>query len=275
MSLNPSSKGRALLVVALVVVLAAVPAAAVTVSDEEVPEEAAVGDKVEASFTLTKLYQDPRIESWNLRGETQLTNVTWTVAVFDQTDSKIDQFSYDGSNFTHEGISTDSGIAKVVVTVRGDAPAVEEFIYPEEENFTVATLTQTREAGTSNEIISRTMHHYTTGGEDSVGSKEARNAIAAAEGAIADANESGADTSEARASLTNAINAYESENFKLAKNLANEAATKAENAKQKKASAQQRNKLLLIGGGVVVLLGLVGGGVYWYRNQQDDYDKLG
>lgn len=269
MSWIHSSRSGVVLALVVLLVAAATPAAAIAVTAEGVPGEAAVGDEVTSTFTITEPFRNPSLEQWSLSGETELENVTWTVTLYDQTDAKVGQESYDGANFTHEGVSTDSGVSEIEVRIVGTVPAVEEFTYDPEERFQVATLQQVREGGTSNEIGSWSAHHYTTGTTDEPGSKEAREAIASAEATIADTN---ADTGEAEDILDNAVSAYEASNFGNAVDLANKAETSAEESEQ---SSERTQLLVYAAGGLVGLLVLLGGGYVVYQSRQDDYDKLG
>ena len=269
MSWIHSSKSGVVLALVALLIVGATPAAAVTASAEGVPGEAAVGEEVTATVTLTELYQNPSIESWSLAGETELENVTWTVTLYDQTGAKTGQQSYDGANFTHEDISADSGVAEIEVRVVGTVPAVEEYAYEPAEEFVVASLRQVREGGTANDVGSWSAHHYTAGTAGEPGSKDARAAIQSAESAIAGTN---ADTSEAESILDNAVSAYEAGNFGNAVDLAEQAEEKATSAQQ---SSQRTQLLVYAAGGLVGLLVLLGGGYFVYQSRQDSYDKLG
>ena len=268
MSWIHSSRSGVVLAFVVLLVAAATPAAAVAATAEGVPGETAVGDEVTSTFTITEPFKNPSLEQWTLYGQTEMGNVTWTVTLYDQTGSKVGQQSYDGANFTHEGISADSGVSEIRVRVVGTTPSIEQFTYQPKEEFVVATLQQVREGGTSNEIGSWSAHHYTAGTASEPGSREARQAIQSAEAAIAGTN---ADTSEAEAVLDNAVSAYEAGNFGNAVDLANQ----AENNAKKARKSSERNELLIYGaGGLIGLLVLVGGGYFVYQSRQDDYDKL-
>lgn len=247
----------------LVLSLVAAPAAAVSVGDDDVPTEGEVGQQVTATVTLDQLYQNPQLESWTLAGSTELTDVTWTVVYYDQTGAKVGQDEFDGQNFTGADVSAADGTSEVEVTVTGTVPEVGTYSYDPAQEFTAMELTQTREGGSSNEIQTWTTHHFTSD------SDEARSALDDAQAAIQSA--SGANTDEAEQSFANAVDAYESGNFDLATNLANEAQTKAENAEQ---SSQTMQLAMYAVGGVLVVALLAGGFLYW-RSQQDSYDKLG
>lgn len=266
--MNSIHSSRVVLALVVLVVAAATPAAAIAATADGVPGEAAVGEEVTSTATITEPFMNPSLEEWTLAGETGMGNVTWTVTLFDQTGSKVGQQSYDGANFTHQGISADSGVSEIEVRVVGATPSIEEFTYEPAEEFVVATLQQVREGGTENEIGSWSAHHYTTGATEP-GSKEARETIESAETTIADAN---ADTSEAEGVLDNAVSAYEAGNFGNAVDLAEEAQGNAEEAAQ---SSQRTQLLIYAAGGLVALLVLAGIGYVVYQSRQDDYDKLG
>ncbi|WP_435319453.1 hypothetical protein [Haloarchaeobius sp. TZWSO28] len=271
MNSSHSSKWATLAVVAILALAAVGTATAVQVTSDDVSSEAQVGEDYTATVTLGELYQNPDYTSWTLRGETELTDVTWTVTTTDtDTGNQIDRQSFDGQSFNYSNIDAEANDAnQITIEVTGTVPEVENFTYAEEETFVVASLTQVRDGGTSNDIATREAHHYT---EDS---RAARQAIADAEAAIDEAAAAGGDTSTAESSVESAISAYEGENFENAQTLAERAQNEADSAEQSAASAQQRNQLLLYGGAAILVLLLVGGGIYWYRQQQDDYSRLG
>jgi len=272
MSSSRYSRWAILAAVALLAFAAAGTAVAVQVTDEDVPNEEQVGEDYSATMTLGELYQNPDYTSWTLRGETELEDVTWTVTTTDtDTGNQIDRQSFDGQTFNYSNIDAEANDAnQVTVEVTGTVPGVENFTYPDEEKFVVANLTQVREGGTSNEIATKRAHHFT---EES---QAARQAIGEAEQAIEDADSAGGDTSTAESSLESAISVYESgSSFGEAQNLADRAQEEANTAKSNAESTEQRNQLLLYAGVGVVLVALIGGGFYWYRQQQDDYSRLG
>jgi flagellar basal body-associated protein FliL len=270
------------LAVLLVLSLAAVaPAAAVSVDDTSIPGEAEAGTQVSASVTLSELFVEPNWDPWTLRGETELQNVTWTVTYIDQTGNEFDTQSYDGQQLNGGNgvtVSTDNNVKNVRVEIVGDVPRPEEFTYPEKETFTVMELTQTRGSeGSRSEIDTWTVHHYTTGADDEPGSKQARTAIAEAQGAINSAETAGADVTEANRSLQNAIEFYESDNgnFENAIENANTAKQQANDAEKDAKNSAQTTQLLIYAGVAILLIALVGGGYWYYQQQQDSYDKLG
>jgi hypothetical protein len=272
MSSSRYSRWAILAAVAILAFAAVGTAVAVQVSEEDVPEDGQVGEDYTASVTLGELYQNPDYTSWTLRGETELNNVTWTVTTTDtDTGNQIDSQSFDGQSFNYSNIDAEANDAnQVTVEVTGTVPSVENYTYPDEETFVVADLTQVREGGTSNEIATREAHHFTSD------SQAARQAISEAEQAIEAADSAGADTSTAESSLESAISVYQSgSSFGEAQNLAERAQEEANTAQSNAESTEQRNQLLLYAGVGVVVIALIGGGVYWYRQQQDDYSRLG
>lgn len=249
-----SSKYLSFLVAGLLACsLLAAPAAAVETAAEDLPEEAEVGSDVSVTFELTGLFDE--FEEWTLRGETDLTNVTWTVRQFDQADNQVSQTSYDGQSFS-EGVTIEDGTARIEVRAAGTAPAVENFTYQPPQNFTLASFVQARSGGTAQPIGTYHVHHYTPE------SNEARNAIDSARATV---NSSGSDSG--RALLESAISSYENRNFDNAK----ESAQRAE--EEASQSTLLRNAALGIGG--LVVLVIVGFGAYrLYQSRKQDTSRL-
>ncbi|WP_276298969.1 hypothetical protein [Halorussus lipolyticus] len=260
MNSNHCSKLLALLVACTLVVSAAGPAVAMSASASGAPSEAEVGSDVSTSFTITKPFSD--YDSWTLNGSTELTGVTWTVKLYDQGGDKIGQKSYDGQSFDHDLEKSDA--YEVKVQIEGTVPEVTNFTYDPAQKLLLAELTQVRQGGSSEAIDSWTFRPYTTESAD------ARSAIEDAEAAIEDAEDSGAGVSEAQSDYEDAISAFDGENFELATDLATKAQDKAESSQQ----SNEQTQMLLYGGVGLLALVVVVGGFLWYRNQQDDYDKL-
>ena len=242
--------------------VASVPAAGVSVGDSTVTSDAEVGEQVTATVTLTELYQNPSLEAWTLEGETELTDVTWTVEYYDQTGARVNQQSFDGQSFSDANIAAEDGTSEVQVRITGTVPEVTEYSYDPAQSFTVLDLTQAREGGSSNDIDSWTATHYT---EES---REARNEIDDAAAAV-----EGVDSDEADRLLTNAIEVYDGDGdeFPTAIDLANQAQDEAESTQQ----SNQLIRLALYGAGGLVVIGLVVGGFLYWRSQQSGPDKLG
>ncbi len=258
------SKLFALLLVVTLALSAVAPATAISTKGKDVPNDAAVGDSVTATMTLTDLYSD--YEQWTLQGKTELTDVTWTVTTYDQAGNQKAKKSYDGQTFNHS-LSLDSDASKAVVKVSGTVPEVENFTYEPQQAFTFAKLSQSRTGGNSEEIQTWTANYHT---EDS---KNARDAIAAAQGAIDDAS-SGASTKDAKSTVQNAISAYEAQNFDNAVDLATKAKKSANSASDKAKHSEQQNKLLMYGGIAVLAIVFLGGAGFWYRSQQQTNYRL-
>lgn len=241
----------------LLLTAAVVPAAAVATSKDGVPEESKVSTETSATYTFDNLYTD--YESWTLHGETNLTGVTWTVRKLDQAGNQVSQQSYDGGEF-NESVDISENTATVEVTVRGTVPEIQNFSYAPDEQFTFARFQLLRNGGSQQEISTDRVHHYT---EES---KEARAELNDARQTI---DAAGGDA-KAEKTMNNAISAYNGENFGLAVELANEAASQAEQSQ----ASQNRMQLLLYGAAGLLALLLVVGGIAYYRSQQDNYDKL-
>ncbi len=255
--MNSNHSFNLLLVVSLALSLFAAPVAAVSIAESGVPQEAQAGSEVSATFTLTELYKESSNE-WTLGGETELENVSWTATKYGLDDSQLSKESYGGQSFSADVKAADD-VTRVEVTVTGTVPTVEEFTYDPAESFTLATLSRQQGENTE-QLESWETHHYTEQ------SKQAREAISSAESAI---EQAGGDE-DAQQQVNRAISSYNNGNFENAVDLAQDAEQSATDSKQ----SQERTQLLLYGAvGVVALLAVVGGVFYW-RSQQDTYDKL-
>lgn len=252
-----SSRCSSLALGALVLVLlvSVIPAAAVSTSAEGVPDSKAVGTEVQATFTLTDLYEDG-VNQWTLRASTELEGVSWTVRKR-KLSGDVVQENYAGKSFTTR-VSADNDTDQVTVTVTGTVPAVKNWSYDPPERFRVAQLVQVR-GENENRLGRWQSHQYTER------SREARRAIEAAQAAIGESA-----PKEARNDLQQAISAYNAGNFDNAISNAEDAEQAAESAKQ---AQGQRQLLLYAGVGVVALL-VVFGGIYYYRSRQDEYNQL-
>ena len=247
-----SSHSSRLAIVLLALLCSAGIAAGVTVSDESSPDGVEVGATVEASYTLTELFQNPSYEEWTLRTETELRNVTWTFQLVDQAGNVVQTNSADGQNAS-QSLAIDEGVSEVRVKVVGETPPVGNYTYDPAPTFLVAELRHTREGGTSSTIESYEARHYTTE------SMEAREAIESAQSAI----EAAGGSAEAEELLRSAISAYEGENFDNAVDLAQQAERRANQAAQ----AQQRNQYVLYGVIALLAIAVVVGAVYWFLNR--------
>lgn len=261
MNSNHYSKLLTLVLAAALVASAAGTAAALSVSASGAPSEAEVGEDVSTTFTVERPFSE--YDQWTLNGQTELSDVTWTVKLYDQGGDKIGQQSYDGQSFNHTLEKSDA--FEVEVAIEGTVPEVTNFTYDPAQSLLLAELNQARSGGSSDTLDDWEFRPYTQE------SAEARQAIESAEGAISDAESSGASVSDAEDTLSDAISAYDGENFGLATDLATKAEDNANSAQQ----SNQQTQLLMYGGLGLLALVLVVGGLFWYRSQQDDYDKLG
>lgn len=246
-----SSRSFRFAAILVTVVIAAGVAGAVSVSSQDAPQEAQVGDKVSATFTFTELYTT--FDEWTLNGTTELEQVTWTAENIDLSDNVIAERSYDGQSFGHK-VSKAEDVAEVRVTISGTVPEVGNYTYEEEERFLFAEFNQNREGGTSAVVETYDAHHFTES------SKEARTAIDRAQAAI----DAAGGNQQAQRVVDNAISAYRAGNFGNAVDLADQARERVESAQQQ----SQQFQLLVYAGIGVVVLGIVIGAVYWYRSQQ-------
>jgi hypothetical protein len=256
-----SELGAVLAVVALLAV-AAVPVTAVSVSGDS-PASVEVDSSQELTYEVEDLYTD--YDQWTLRASTELTEVSWTVTLYDQTGAQIDRLTYNGQTF-EQSIDASNDVNRVEVRLEGRVPAVESYSYEPPQSMTVASFAQVQEGGTST-----TLEAYDDVRPYTSESQEARTAIDAASDAIDSAQAGGASVSGAEGDLEDAIEFYDSGNFEQAISNAEEAESTANSA----ASSAQQTQLLLYGGVAVVVLLLIGGGAYWYLQQRDTYDKLG
>jgi len=258
MSLNRCS--RAFLTGLLVVAVLSAPAMGLSASITESVDTAAVDEQVSAEYEFTDLYRSPDYDSWVITGETELDEVTWTVTYYDQTESKIGQDRYTGQSFTGATVDVEDGTSRVTVNVRGDVPAIDTYTWDPMQNFVLIELGQTEVGGAVEPIDTSTATHYTPA------SLEAREAMDTAAAAIAST-----DAPEAERTFSNAVTAYEREEFDLATNLARDATDMA----RAQAGTDRRNQLLLYGVSGLILLAIVGGGIYLFLQRTGGPDRLG
>ncbi|WP_336036263.1 hypothetical protein [Halobacterium yunchengense] len=258
-----SSRCSELAVAAVVVLAFAVaPAAAVSVSGDT-PPSVEVGSDQDVTYEVTDLYTD--YDQWTLRGETELTDVSWTVTLYDQTGAQIDRQTYNGQTF-EQPVDAENDVSTVEVRLEGTVPGVESYSYDPAQTTTVASFAQVQEGGTST-----TLETYDDVRPYTQDSQSARTAISDAEDAVESAKSAGAGVSDAESDLEDAIEFYNSGNFEQAISNAEEAESTANSA----ASSAERTDLIVMVGAAVVVLLLLAGGVYWYLQQRDTHDKLG
>lgn len=250
----------------VLLVAAVAPTAAVSVSTSGVPQQAQAGATIGTSQTIEFTFDDlyTKYDNYTLTGTTHLEQATWTVTLLNNQGNQIRQQSPTGQNMS---VTVQGDAAKVVVRLEGKVPDVPEsaFQYEPWQSFTLASFAQSQQGGVSTPVESYSVDYYT---EDS---KPARDALDDAKQAIQTAEGSGADVSQAQKTFDNAVSAYEAANFDLATELANEAATQAEQSQQSKS---QTDLLLMAGGGLVVLL-VLAGVLYWFFALRETTDKLG
>ncbi|WP_247010034.1 hypothetical protein [Halorientalis litorea] len=253
MSWIRSSESAVVLALLVALVGATGGAFALSTSAENVPSNTTVGNEVSATVTVADPFADAPSQ-WELQGETELRNVSWTVTVLDQG-QQVDQRSYGGQSFS-QALARAQGGDEVQIEVTGTVPEIQNYTYDPAESTDVARLSR-RTGDNTQEIGNWTTRPYTSE------SQEARNAIDTASRAIDNAGGS----QSAERSLQQAISAYNSEDFDAA-------ISNAEDARNAAQGAQQTQMLLYGAVGIVIVVVVVGGGIWYYRNQQDDYDKL-
>ena len=248
-----SSRSFRLALVVVALVLSAGAAGAVTISNHDTPEDAAVGDRLSTTYVFADLYQNPQYEQWTLQGETELGSVTWTVQLVDQVGNVRNQNSYDGAVF-NQSVSARDNVDEVRVQLTGTVPEVGNWSYRGGQAFLFAEYRLTRQGGTSTVINTFRSTRYTEG------SREARRAIESARGTIEDAG----GNQQAERTLENAVSAYNAGNFDNAADLAGQAQETAKSAKQRGQTIQLALYAIV---GLIVVGGVIGG-VYWYRSGQ-------
>lgn len=241
-------------VAALVASLTALPVTAVSTEVEGLPADAEVGTEITVSYTLTDLYEDG-VNQWTLRGSTNLTGVSWTVAKRKLSGDVVRE-SYGGDSFSTE-VRSENNVDRVTVQVRGTVPGVEPYRYDPPEQFLATRLD--RIAGENEDELGRwQVHHYTSE------SQTARTAIDAAR------EEMGENPpADAERSLQQAISAYENGNFPNAISNAEDAEEAAVSARQ----SRQRLELLVYGAIGVIALVAAFGALYYYQTR-DTYNQL-
>lgn len=250
---NRTRTALLVLAVVLTVSLFAVPVAGIESTSSDLPDETEVGTQTEATFEVTDLYDE--FEDWTLVGETNLTNVTWTVVQMNQAGDQISQESYDGATF-ESGIDIDDGTNTVEVRVTGTVPEIETLRYDPPETYTYAEFTLTRNGGTEGTIETHEVHHYTEA------SKSSREVIAASEESVEAADDDGA-----RRTLNNAISAYEAGDFDNANDLADQAQESADRS-------QLIDTAIQYGVVAIVVLVIVAVGIFTYRKRQSGPGRL-
>jgi cobalamin biosynthesis Mg chelatase CobN len=239
----------------LVASLVAVPVAAISASADGVPSRQQVGEERRATFTLTDLYEDGSQE-FTLRGQTDLEAANWRVR-FVKLNGDTTSETFSGSSF-ETNVSSNDNVERVEVRVTGQAPEVENFTYEPAQSFEFARLEKVVGENV-NTVDTWDVTHYT---EASGGAREA---IDAAGAAVAETN-----SEQAEEQLNRAIRAYESGDFELATDLAEDAEATARQSQQ----SSQTTQLLIFGAIGVVALALVVGGALYLRGRSGPSDPL-
>lgn len=264
--MNWNHCSKAVVLALIVGVVFAVPAAAVSVSTSGVPDsveaDSTVGVESDVTFTLTDLYT--QYQSYELVGSTDLRSPVWTVRTLDPQGETIETRTFNSSTFT---IDVGGSVNSVEVSIEGRSPGADaiDYSYDPPQSFVVASFSQRQSGGVASEIQTVTSHPYS--GE----SQDARSAIDDASDAIDDAESAGAGTEEADRLLGNAIEAYDNGDFSLATDLADQAESSANSARE----SQSQTELLLAAGAILVLLVAGGAVIYWYLQNRGPADKLG
>lgn len=280
---------RLVAAIAVLGVVLAGTAGAVSVANEDVPEEERVGETVTVTVTLEDLYQNPSDEQWFVTGETELRNASWTLVFVDQTGETMREVRVDGQFLNRSAVddpdqllvdaTTAQSVGSVRVRVVGDIPPVEEYSYPElgqsgsPESFTALRLARDSGTGATAEPIEEwEVVHYTEQ------SREARTALDEASATIEEANAAGLDVSGAEDDFTSARSAYVNDNFENAVNLAEDARSSAQAALDAQQDEENEGDsglptvvIVLI---VLVVIALVAVGIYAYQGDDDADTKL-
>ncbi|WP_248515711.1 DUF4398 domain-containing protein [Salinarchaeum laminariae] len=226
MSWSHSSKLGLVAVAVLVLVATVGVASAVSVTQEDAPEEAEVGDSVTITVELGELFTSE--SAWQLNGQTELQNAQWTIELY-QGDTLLNTHESSGDQpdpVTLEESSTDAD--RVVVKISGTTPEVSSYSYEEPATFKGGEIVQVIGNGEEvNYLSEHQVHHFTSADP---GSKEARTALNDADAAIQSASDDGADVSDAESSFDEAVTAYDNAEFTNAVSLAEEAQSQAESS---------------------------------------------
>lgn len=258
-SIPCSKRSIVFLLLAVAVVGAVGTAAAVTVTEDDVPNEVEAETGTSVTVTLDEPYEGAPSE-WTLRAETNLTGErTWQISKRKFGGSGIENESGSGTSI-ETAVSQSNDDESITLTVTGTMPNRSVYNYEPQQNLSAITLYRVTDSGET-EIGTVHVPYYTEQ------SKEAREQIDQAKAAI---DQAGSVSDSTRSDYQSAIEFYNSGQFQSAIREANSAEQSAKQTKQ----SQQTTQLLIYGGVGVLALALIGGGVWYWRNQQDDYDKL-
>jgi len=226
-----------------------------------VDDGAEVRSSTSATFVITEPFDDINQNSWTLEVGTNLTDASWTITTKDSSGSEVDTFQSSEAEIS-------SNVAEIEVSVTGTVPEPGSYDYESgKETFVLASFS----GGGLGTFTTARAYHYTTGNDGGAGSKEAYEALQAAEQAIADAESAGSGASDAKADFESAKSAYGEEAFQTAKTEAENAESKANDA----ASGAKLRTYAIYGVVAIVIIGGIGG-AFWYRKQQQGpSDPLG
>lgn len=223
MSWSHSSRLGLVAVAVLVLVASVGVASAVSVTQDDAPDEAEVGEEVTVTVELQDLFDEE--SSWEINGQTELDDAQWTIELY-QGDEL--QNTHESSGEQPDSVLLEEGVTdadRVVVTITGTSPEVSSYSYEEPATF-LAEVVQVVEGGSDvNELSQHDIHHYTTGDP---GSQEARTALDDADAAIQSAADDGEDVSDAESTFEDAVAEYDSEEFANAVSLAEDAESQAQ-----------------------------------------------
>lgn len=226
MNWSHSSK-LALVTVAVLVLVATVGvASAVSVGQEDAPDESEVGTSATVTVELQDLFADA--SSWAVDGQTELQDAQWTIELY-QGETLLNTYESSGEQpepVSLEESSTDAD--RVVVQISGTTPGEPSYSYEEPATFVGGEVVQVIGGGDEVNYLSELeIHHYTTGDP---GSQEARTALDDADTAIQSASDDGDDVSDAQSTFDDAVSAYNDAEFSNAVSLAEDAQSQAESS---------------------------------------------
>ncbi|ERH09956.1 MAG: hypothetical protein J07HX64_01721 [halophilic archaeon J07HX64] len=251
-------------VVVVVVLGAGALGAAAVPFDGDTPGSAEVGDEVQVEeLRLTEPFQVSD-SGWTMRVSTELENPRLQVTALNSPGNTVGEKEFDVTNDTVSMAIDDSSINEIVLSVRGDVPAIAgpgpgayDYENRDRENITVLEIeevfedqVETVENGTFE------LHRFTSD------SRDARQAIDSASAAAEEA-----DSDEARDRIQEAITFYDNAEFGNAITAANDAEGRADTG-----GGGPSTPLLV--GAVLALVVVVGGVAYYLRSKQDSANKL-
>lgn len=211
-----------LIAAAILLVSTAAVAGAVSVTWENVPEEAEAGEEVTLEIELSELYaEDSR---WEVSGTTGLENAEWTVEFFEDG-QEVESFNDTGGSLAPVLIDENESQAPayVYVVVTGEVPEPDAYDYQNGQQFQALDLDGAAERGEF-EIDTWEIPHHTAE------SQSARSSLGDARSAVDQADSDGADVSGAESTWDDAVAAFESGDFDQAVSLAEDAESQAQSA---------------------------------------------